>query len=121
MHIKSHKGSRTKKRSRKGSKYYFGESDYQKQVNDLTGAMGPTVVANWAKVGSMGETTANLDSQPLYVDIATGNYVTAYDQSSVWNPSVLERNVAAFGKGRKKTKRSKTKKTKKTKRSKTRK
>ncbi len=106
MPNKSKKSKKT--RARKQSKYYFGASSYQTKVNDLTGAMGPTTTAEWAKMGSMGETTADLSSQPLYYDTSSGKYVTAYDQYSTWNPAMLDKSIAAFGRKRgKKVKRSK--------------
>jgi hypothetical protein len=111
---------RLSKIARKNSKKhvrFFGvveepETDYQKTVNDLSGALGPTNGAYWSKVGDSVGDTASLSSQPLYYDVTTPRYVTAFDQMASWTPWKLDNKVPSFGilkrktrKGRKVSKR----------------
>lgn len=68
-------------------------SNYQKQVNAQTGAMGPTVVAVWPKTATTSGNPWDLGAQPLSYDPAIGKYVSAYDTGAA-------RDSISFGFGK---------------------
>ncbi len=75
--------------------------NYQKELKALPGTLGPGTLgpettADWLKVGKIVGDTANLASQPLYYNGA-GRYVTAHDQLSYWEPSLIDKKVSEFG------------------------
>lgn len=75
---------------------------YQKKVNALTGAMGPTTTAYWPKMThSKGTNYAALAAQPLYYNPAIGQYVTSYDQISPTNIALGTVNFSGGHGGRK--------------------
>jgi len=77
---------------------------YQKEVNNLTGAMGPDTSAFWNPQSAYTGTPWTLNSAPLYFSPSSGVYVTASESSGMgsssldgpsnvgvigsWNPSV---------------------------------
>ena len=65
---------------------------YQKQVNAQTGAMGPTVAAEWRNTGAVNGKPWNLSAQPLYFNSRMGDYQTAYEQGA-------DRQSISFGFG----------------------
>jgi len=60
----------------------FGQTKYQAQVNDLTGAMGPTRGAFWNSYTTTTGAPFDLGAQPLYYDPALGQYVTSNAMAS---------------------------------------
>jgi hypothetical protein len=110
------------------------ETQYQKEVNDLTGAYGPLSPAMWSNTNSTTGNPWDLNAQPLWFNTNTGLYNTSFEEnaapngvvegptnfgvlgslgsntSSTWNPS-------AFGKRKSKRSRKlhrKSRKSKKT-------
>jgi len=75
------------RRNRKLS-HRFGDSstaspsDYQQQVNDLTGAMGPTTLANWKNTMTTTGYPWTLGSQPLYYSPSVGKYITSFEANA---------------------------------------
>lgn len=60
----------------------FGETAYQKQVNSLTGAMGPTRGAFWRSYTTTTGNPTSLAAQPLYYNPKIGEYVTSFVKAS---------------------------------------
>jgi hypothetical protein len=52
---------------------------YQKQVNSLVGAMGPSGNANWNGTTTTTGPVYSLGAQPLYYSTASGEYKTSVD------------------------------------------
>jgi hypothetical protein len=73
-------------------------TDYQHQVNSMTGAMGPTTPAYWATVGAAEGNPALLSNQPLMYNPVLGKYINTFDQNASWTPWALDKTVAGFGK-----------------------
>lgn len=59
-----------------------GPSNYQMDVNNLTGAMGPTNTAFWAKDMATTGKPWLLSAQPLYYSPSIGRYVTSFEQNA---------------------------------------
>jgi hypothetical protein len=85
------------KKHKKSSRKFGLATQYQNDVNDLTGAMGPKNPAFWKDVGSIVGDTASLAAQPLYYSPDLGSrYVTAFDQNaSVMSQDFTGRPVVA--------------------------
>ena len=80
---------------------------YQRQVNSLTGALGPSSSAFWKNTFSLHGPAYSLGAQPLYYAPEQGVYITAADVPAA-NGSVNFSNFATKkGFGRRKSKRSK--------------
>lgn len=56
-------------------------TDYQNQVNNLSGAMGPIGDAVWPKVGPQFDNIGSMSQQPLYIN-SNGIYEPAYDMNA---------------------------------------
>lgn len=54
-------------------------TNYQKQVNSLTGALGPKTPAVWRNTMKLSGPAYGLSSQPLYYAPSKGYYVTSAD------------------------------------------
>jgi hypothetical protein len=72
-------------------------TNYQNQVNDLTGAMGPTNPALWNNTYKLTGPAYELSSQPMYFSPEKGYYVTSADL-----PASIGSASFSFGKRHKK-------------------
>ncbi len=89
-------------------------TNYQRKVNDLTGAMGPTTPAFWKNDVNIKGDPWKLSSQPLSYNTMLGIYETAQDQSAYldsMDPLSVPRSYVSYGFGKHK-KRSLSKKKK---------
>jgi hypothetical protein len=118
------------------------ETQYQKDVDNLTGALSPHTPAYWKDTSSTTGNPWNLGAQPLRLDLASGLYTTSFDSNaapsgtlegpstfgvlgtlgpnaSTWNPSVAfgSRKSRKGRKGEKSRKGHKSRKGKKSKKS----
>ena len=103
-----------KLRHRFGDLVTASPSNYQQQVNDLTGAMGPASgnLANWKNTMTTTGDPWNLGASPIYFSPSVGRYITSFESNAApmsiafeglpnsngvigsWNPS------SGFGHGR---------------------
>lgn len=56
--------------------------DYQQQVNNMTGALGPTTQALWKNTTTTTGQPYNMDSHPLYYSPVYGKYVTTSESNA---------------------------------------
>ena len=69
---------------------------YQKDVNNQTGAMGPTTEAFWPYSTEM-KNPWSMSSQPLYFDTGIGKYINAFDSTGSGLPVYSSKPGASFG------------------------
>jgi len=111
-----------KLRHRFGDSVTASPSNYQQQVNDLTGAMGPASgnLANWKNTMTTTGDPWNLGASPIYFSPSVGRYITSFESNAApmsiafqglpdsngvigsWNPS------SGFGRRHRKRQRSKS-------------
>jgi hypothetical protein len=86
---------RKKKLSKKHARRLrFGT--YQQDVNNQTGAMGPTTEAFWPYSTEM-KNPWSMSSQPLYFDTSIGKYINAFDSTGPGLPVYSSKPGASFG------------------------
>ena len=99
------------------SLHNFGSTKYQNQVNNLTGALGPTRGAFWNSYTTTTGNPTSLSAQPLYYNPAIGEYVTSYSKNAAPD-SISFKNTgtvnfsSSFGRRRKSKRRNSNKKRK---------
>ena len=76
-------------RNNRKLRHRFGSStpttsptDYQQQVNDLTGAMGPNNLANWKNTMTTTGDPWSMGAAPLYFSPSVGRYITSFEANA---------------------------------------